>query len=115
MNQIVSIIIPTHKRKIEQLQRAVFSAINQSYKNVEIVIVDDNLNKLVDAIKISKFTQKIITENIVLALVAKVAALVIGTIGILGPMAIVLAIFSDVGVCLLAILNAMRILKLKIK
>lgn len=81
----------------------------------DVVIVDDNLNKLVDAIKISKFTQKIITENIVLALAAKVAALVIGTIGILGPMAIVLAIFSDVGVCLLAILNAMRILKLKIK
>lgn len=45
MNPIVSIIIPTHKRKIETLERAVFSALNQDYKEIEVVIVDDNFGE----------------------------------------------------------------------
>ena len=81
----------------------------------DVVIVDDNLNKLVDAIKISKFTQKIIIENISFALTIKLAALIIGALGILSSIAMIIAIFSDVGVCLLAILNTMRILRLKMK
>lgn len=42
MLEKVSIIIPTHKRKKELLERAVFSALNQDYKNIEVVVVDDN-------------------------------------------------------------------------
>ena len=39
----VSIVIPTYKR-VEELKRALLSAINQTYKNIEIIVVDDNSN-----------------------------------------------------------------------
>ena len=41
MNDLISIIIPTYKRS-EMLSRAIESCLNQSYKNIEVIIVDDN-------------------------------------------------------------------------
>ena len=69
------------------------------------------MNNLVKAINISKFTKKILIQNIVFALVVKLIALIIGTLGILGSYGMLLGVFADVGVCLITILNTLRILK----
>ena len=81
----------------------------------DIIIVDDDISKVKDAINVAKFTNKIVIENITFALLVKVVALVLGIWGILGNYAMLLAIFADVGVCLLVVLNTMRILKHKVR
>ena len=80
----------------------------------DIVIVDDNIYKVKEAINVAKFTNKIVLENIIFALFVKVLALVIGIWGILDNYAMIIAIFADVGVCLLVVLNSLRILKHKV-
>ena len=79
----------------------------------DIVIMNDDLNKISEATRISKFTKHIIIQNIVFALTFKVFALVMSILGILGSYMMILAVFADVGVCLLAILNSLRILRKK--
>ena len=81
----------------------------------DIVIMNDDLNKINKAIDISKFTRKIIIENVTFILLIKVAALLVGAIPALslGKFGMIFAIFADVGVCLLAILNVLRIMKFK--
>ena len=71
--------------------------------------------KINKAIDISKFTRKIIIENVTFILLIKVAALLVGAIPALslGKFGMIFAIFADVGVCLLAILNVLRIMKFK--
>lgn len=83
----------------------------------DIVIANDDLTKVNQVIQIAKRTRKITTENIVFALTVKVIALVLSFSGLLGSTGIGMLIgeFADVGVCLIAILNSMRILKMKIK
>ena len=83
----------------------------------DIVIANDDLTKVNQVIQIARRTRKITTENIVFALTVKVIALVLSFSGILGSTGIGMLIgeFADVGVCLIAILNSMRILKMKIK
>lgn len=81
----------------------------------DVVIMNDDISKIADAIEISKYTRKIIVENIVFALGMKLIALIVSMIGILGNYAMVLALFADVGVCIIAILNVLRILKFKNK
>ena len=81
----------------------------------DIVIMNDDVSKIMDAIKISKYTKKIILENIIFALAAKIIALIIGLSGILGNLAMLVALFADVGVCIIDILNVLRILKYRIK
>lgn len=83
----------------------------------DIVIANDDLTKVNQVIQIAKRTRKITTENIVFALTVKVIALVLSFSGVLGSTGIGMLIgeFADVGVCLIAILNSMRILKMKIK
>lgn len=76
----------------------------------DIVLMDDNPEKIADAIDISKKTIKIVYQNIVFALAVKLAILVLGAIGIAGMWA---AVFADVGVSVIAILNAMRAMKTK--
>ena len=71
----------------------------------DIVIMDDNISKLPEAIKISRKTMKIVKENIVFALGIKFAIMVLGLFGLANMW---LAVFADVGVSILAILNAMR-------
>ncbi len=76
----------------------------------DVVIVDDDPEKIVKAIKISKATKRIVIENIVLSGLIKVVFLALGSAGITG---MVLAVFADVGVTLFAILNALRALTYK--
>ncbi len=76
----------------------------------DIVLVDDNPEKVVSAIKISKYTRKIVWENIGVSALVKLVFLVLGACGVTGMLA---AVFADVGVTLLAILNSLRALKYK--
>ena len=84
---------------------------DEAVETSDVVLLSDNMNSLVKTIKISKFTKTILIQNIVFSLVFKFAALFIGTIGILGSYGMLLGVLADVGVCLLTILNTLRILK----
>lgn len=76
----------------------------------DIVIMNDEPSKLVKAIQISKKTHSIAMQNIVFALIIKIGILILIAFGIANMWA---AVFADVGVCVLAIINAMRALKSK--
>ena len=75
----------------------------------DIVLMDDDPAKISLAMKISLKTLKIVKENIVFALAIKAICLILGALGLAGMW---LAIFADVGVMVLAVLNATRALKL---
>ncbi len=79
-------------------------------ETADIVIQNDQPSKIVTAIKIGKVTKKIVWQNIILAMAVKVIVLIVGAIGIATLWE---AVFADVGVALLAILNAVRIQKIK--
>lgn len=74
----------------------------------DVVLMDDKPSKLVKAIEISKKTMRIVHQNIVFALLVKAIVLVFSAIGLAGMW---LAVFADVGVMVIAVLNAMRSLK----
>ena len=74
----------------------------------DIVLMNDDLNKISDAILLSRRTRRIVIENIVFALGIKITVLILGALGIVGLNA---AVFADVGVAVIAILNSMRNLK----
>lgn len=74
----------------------------------DVVIMDDNLTKISDTINISKKTIKIANQNIIFALTIKFIVLALSAFG-LGTM--FLAVFADVGVTFIAILNAMRMMR----
>jgi len=74
----------------------------------DLVIMDDNLMKLPKAIRIARKTRSIVFQNIILALVVKLFFL---GLGIVGEATMWEALFADVGVALVTVLNAMRILK----
>ena len=76
----------------------------------DVVLMDDDPSKIALAMKISRHTLQIVWQNIVFALAVKVVCLVLGALGIAGMW---LAIFADVGVMVLAVLNATRALKIK--
>ena len=76
----------------------------------DIVLMDDNPMKLALAMRISRKCLRIVYENIVFALTVKAACLVLGALGIANMW---LAIFADVGVMVLAVLNAIRCLKVR--
>ncbi len=76
----------------------------------DVVLMDDDPKKVARAILISKKCMSVVRQNIVFALAVKFACLVLGALG-LGNM--YLAIFADVGVMILAVLNAMRCLLIK--
>ena len=76
----------------------------------DVVIMDDNPAKLAVAIKHSKRTLKIVKQNIVFAIGVKMVFLILGGIGI---SSMAMAVFADVGVSVIAILNAIRLLKVK--
>ena len=74
----------------------------------DIVLMDDKPSKIATAIRISQRTLRIVHQNIVFALVVKGIVLLLGALGISGMWE---AVFADVGVSVIAILNAMRALK----
>lgn len=74
----------------------------------DVVIMDDKPSKIASAIKISKNTLNIVRQNIVFALLVKAVVLVLGALGIASMW---LAVFADVGVCMIAVINSMRAMK----
>ena len=74
----------------------------------DIVIMTDNIEKIVQAIDIANKTCKIIKQNLIFAIFVKILVLVLSSIGVLG---MANAVFSDVGVTLITIFNTIRILK----
>ena len=74
----------------------------------DIVIMNDDISKILNAIKISKKTSRIIKENLIFALGIKITVLILV---ILGLTSMFVAVFADVGVTILCILNTLRILK----
>ncbi len=76
----------------------------------DVVLMDDDPLKIAKAIKISRKCLKIVYENIIFALGVKFSCLILGTLGIANMW---IAIFADVGVMILAILNAIRALNVK--
>jgi len=74
----------------------------------DIVIMNDEPSKIVTAIKIAKRTRKIVWQNIVFALAIKLIFL---TLGAFGAASMWEAVFADVGVSIIAVLNAMRVMK----
>ena len=73
----------------------------------DIVLMDDNPLKIAKAIRISRKCMGIVRQNIVFALAVKAVCLVLGAVGIANMW---LAVFADVGVMILAVLNAIRAL-----
>ena len=76
----------------------------------DIVLANDNPEKIVESIKISRFTKKIVWEDIILSAGIKLIFLTLGALGITGMLS---AVIADVGVTLVAILNSLRCLRFK--
>ncbi|MDR5588501.1 MULTISPECIES: heavy metal translocating P-type ATPase [Clostridium] len=76
----------------------------------DIVLMDDNPQKIATVVKIARKTLKIVGENIAFALVVKAVVLMLGAFGLANMWE---AVFADVGVSVIAILNAIRALKIK--
>lgn len=74
----------------------------------DVVLMDDQPQRIVTAIRISRFTRRIVLQNIVFALAVKGLFLLLGALGMTNMWA---ATFADVGVAVIAILNAMRTLR----
>lgn len=74
----------------------------------DVVIMTDELTKIVDAIKLSKFTKKIIKQNLSVAISIKIIVLILSAFGVASMWQ---AVFADTGLTLLTILNTTRILK----
>ena len=74
----------------------------------DIVIMTDEPSKISEAIKLSKKTMKIVKENIVFAIFVKILVLLLCALGLATMW---MAVFGDVGVSIIAILNALRMLQ----
>ena len=76
----------------------------------DIVLMDDKPSRIVTAIAIARKTMRIVWQNIVFALGVKFAVLILAALGMASMW---LAVFADVGVAIIAILNAMRAMQTK--
>ena len=76
----------------------------------DVVIMTDEVSKLASCIEISKKTMRIVKENIIFAIFVKILVLILSALGIVSMWA---AVFADVGVSVIAIINALRILRVK--
>ena len=73
----------------------------------DIVIMNDDISKIATTMRLAKYTRKIVIENIALTFGVKVFVLILGAMGIANMW---MAVFADVGVALLAVINSMRLL-----
>lgn len=71
----------------------------------DVVVMDDDISRIPTALRIATFTRRIVRQNITLALIGKGIFIVLGTVGIAGMWE---AVIADVGVSLIAVLNALR-------
>ncbi len=78
-------------------------------ESADVVLLDDDIGKLAKAIKLSRRTMGIVKQNIILSLGIKILIVILGVLGIAN---IWLAVFGDVGVLILAILNSLRVLRI---
>ncbi len=78
----------------------------------DIVLMDDRPTQIASAIRVSKKTMRIVWQNIIFALGVKFAVLVLAAFGVANMW---MAVFADVGVAVIAILNAMRALRINSK
>lgn len=76
----------------------------------DVVLVNDNPHQILETIDIAKKTQRITYMNIILIMVIKILVLVLGSLGLAKMW---MAVIADVGVSILAVLNAMRIMRIK--
>ncbi len=79
----------------------------------DVVLMDDKPSKIAKAIKIARRTIAIAKQNVYFAIIVKVAILILAAIGALGSLAMGIAVFGDVGVMVLCVLNAARALRTK--
>ena len=79
----------------------------------DVVLMDDKPSKLPLAIKIARKTMRIVHQNIVFALTVKIGIMVLTALQFAFAQSMWLAIFADVGVMVLAVLNATRALRIK--
>ena len=77
----------------------------------DIVLMDDKPSKIAQAIRIARKTILIAKENVLFAILVKVAILILTATGVLGGLAMGIAVFGDVGVMVLCVFNATRALK----
>ena len=82
-------------------------AIDSAIEAADVVLMHDSLSALPKAKRIAKKTMRIVKENIIFSLGVKAAVLVLSAVGLAGMW---LAVFADVGVAVLAVLNSMRML-----
>ena len=85
---------------------------DSAVESSDVVIMNDNISAVNTSIKIAKQTRKLVIENIIFSLSIKLLVMILNIIGITN---IYLAIFADVGVSIIAILNSLRIFTLKLK
>ena len=76
----------------------------------DIVIMSNNLLPLYETIKVSKFTRKITIENVIISLLIKTLVLIPAALAIIPSWVMFLGVFADVGVCLICIINSLRIM-----
>ena len=84
---------------------------DEAIETSDVVLMNDEVDKINDVIDVAKLTMKVLKENIIFALGVKIIVMIIGLLGLLGSYGMFLGVFADVGVCLLCILNTIRIIK----
>ena len=89
---------------------AMGSGADAAIEAADVVLMNDDPSSIADAVKISRKTMTIVRENIIFALGVKALVLIFGALGLAGMW---LAVFADVGVAVIAILNALRSSRIK--
>jgi len=79
-------------------------------ESADVVLMDDKLSKLPMAVSLARKTMRIVKENIWFILITKAVILILGALGVANMWA---ATFGDVGVMVIAVLNAMRVMKIR--
>ena len=108
----VPLVVPSqvHGEVVVELDDASPEALDAAREAADIVLMNDKPSDISYAVRISRKTMSIVRENIVFALAVKAIILILSALGISGMWA---AVFADVGVMVLAVLNAVRMLRFR--